>query len=573
VPARHLRAWTLPVVLLTAASVAFTWPLVTRLGTHLAGGPGDNLIFYWNLWWFRTALFEAGRSPFTTTLLFHPDGASLAYHTTTLLNTVPGAGLGRLIPLPVVYNLLVIASFVLAGLATWGLAMHVLRAAHGGLRPGDRAAALFAAVAYAFAPFHAAHLGHLNILTIWPLPLAAWAALRAAGAPRSPARAALLGGAVALCGLADPYWLVAGLVLVPLVLCVGRQAGAARPSAAALGAGLAAFAVLVLPLVVPALQYGTRGLEDVRAGGADEFVADLVAWVLPSPLHPLWGDAMRGAYAPLTGNLAEQVVFPTFTVWILALLAWRRRVPGARPWLVVAIVFAVLALGPALHVAGRDGIPLESARRMELRLPLPKLLLDQLPLVSGARAASRFAAGAQLGLVLAAALALSARAGRRGRLVALGLVGFECLMRPLPTTPVDIPPAYRVLRQAAAREAAPGALLEIPPAHAADKVYQLYQTHHGLPILGGRLARGPRASFERLHADPFLARLFEREPLRAQDGLVTLDGLDSLGVRWVVLHDDVDPRSAAIARVLACRFETVPTPPGPERLLRRRAAD
>ena len=92
----------------------------------------------------------------------------------------------------------------------------------------------------------------------------------------------------------------------------------------------------------------------------------------------------------------------------------------------------------------------------------------------------------------------------------------------------------------------------------------------GLPLLGGRLARGPRGAYDHLHRDPFLARLFDKEPLKLYDGLLSLDGLDSLGVRWVMLHDDLDPPTAAIARLLAARYETVPTPPGPEHLLRRR---
>ena len=73
--------------------------------------------------------------------------------------------------------------------------------------------------------------------------------------------------------------------------------------------------------------------------------------------------------------------------------------------------------------------------------------------------------------------------------------------------------------------------------HGGDKVYQLYQTVHGLPLLGGRLARGPRHAYDRLHRDPFIDRTISRDPWRANDGLLSLDGLDSLGVDYVMLHD------------------------------------
>src|SRR5678815_3456583 len=76
-----------------AATLAFIWPLPARFAAFLPGTPGDNLIFYWIFWWFREALWRQHRSPFHTPLLFHPTGADLAYHTTTLLGTIPGLSL------------------------------------------------------------------------------------------------------------------------------------------------------------------------------------------------------------------------------------------------------------------------------------------------------------------------------------------------------------------------------------------------------------------------------------------------------------------------------------------------
>jgi hypothetical protein len=180
------------------------------------------------------------------------------------------------------------------------------------------------------------------------------------------------------------------------------------------------------------------------------------------------------------------------------------------------------------------------------------------------------AASGQLGLVVAATLGLAWLGRPRAVLAAVLLVGFESLALPIPTTRIESPPAYRVLRDAARTDSKRGALLEIPPVHAQDKVYQLFQTTHGVPLCGGRLARTPLHAFDALHRDPFLSRLFESTPLQQQDGLLSLAGLDSLGVRWVMLHDRFDPRTATIERILSRQYERIPTPPGPERLLRRR---
>ena len=610
------------VLVLLVATVGFCWPLPARLATHLAGAPDDNYVFAWNLWWFREARWHAAGPPFHTPMLMHPAGADLAYHATTLLNTVPGSALALFLPLPVAFNLLVMANFLLAALAMRALTAQVLRGA--GTAPGAVAPlALFAAVAWGFAPFHVAHVGHLNILSIWPLPVAALALLRALE-KRTWRWAAMVGAALGVCALADAYHLLAAALMLPCLAAfhpwtssrdagvspggesgtqegppdaraLSAAAGAAAWSAAragfCLGIALGAFALVASPVLLPVLRYGSRGLEDVRAGGADVYVADLLSWLLPSPLHPLWGSALRPAYARFTGNLAENIVFPTFAVWVLACLGLRRAGSPARAWFAVAGVFILLSLGPFLHVAGRGA--LEVRPGMFLRLPLPKLLLDELPLLAGARAAGRFAAVAQMGLVLAATLELgrraygAARGQEPGRSAAartapamaatrrrvlvpavLGLVLFECLAWPMPTTRVEIPSAYRALALEARASGRRGALLEIPPVHAGDKAYQLYQTVHGVPLLGGRLARVRRDAYDALHRDPFIARTLDNAPWRAHDGLLALDGLDSLRVEYVALHDAHRP-SADIEKVLGRRFEPLAAGDG-VRILRRR---
>ena len=580
---RPRRTSILVAAVLVASTLVFTWPLAARLGTHLAGPPGDNSIFAWNVWWFGEALWHEHRSPFYTPLLLHPRGADLAYHTTTLLGTVPGSVLARFLPLPVAFNLVVLGCFVFAGAAAYGLARHVLRRA--GVE-GPRAAGLglFAALAYTFAPFHWAHLGHLNILNVGVVPLAAWAALRFA--PRPTLRnSAALGAALGLCALADGYFvLIAGLLVIALLVFEGRTwqlRSVARP----LAASTIVFLIVSSPVLVPMLRYGSAGLEDVQAGGANEYVADPFSYVLPSPFHPLWGKAVLPVYARLSGNTAENVVFPTFTVWVLALVAWRRRHRLAAPWgaevrlwAVIALAFVILSFGPFLHLLGRDRIDIGDGTF--LRLPLPKVLLDAVPLLSGARAAGRFAAAGQLALVLAAMLGLATLVrGRKTPRATVGAVAFavaaclfECFPSSAPTTRVEHSAAYEQLAAAIRAGAPRGALLEVPPVHANDKATQFQQTVHGLPLLGGRLARIRRDAYDHLHRDPFLHRTLDNEPWQPYDALLSLAGLDSLGVEYVMLHR-AHATHEAIGRVLARNFETMHESEDAILMRRRRAAN
>jgi hypothetical protein len=207
--------WLAPIISCTAATLAFLWPIPARLGREIAGPMGDNLIFYWNVWWFREALWRRHVSPFHTPMLFHPQGADLAYHTTALLATVPASFLALFLPLPVAFNLVFIGCFLFAALAMYGLATHVLRRVGSG-GPGAGILAFFAAMAYAFAPFHVAHIGHLNIVNVGVVPFATWMFLRFWEA-RTVRRALACGAALGLCALADGYHVLAVLLLLPLL--------------------------------------------------------------------------------------------------------------------------------------------------------------------------------------------------------------------------------------------------------------------------------------------------------------------------------------------------------------------
>lgn len=574
------RTWVLWVPLI--ATVAFAWPLPLRLASHLAGPPGDNYIFYWNLWWFRQSLWREFLWPLHTAYVFYPEGADLAFHTTTLLNTLPGSLLGLVIPLPVVFNLAVLGQFAFAWWAMFGCARRVLESSSSAERGAAAASSLpsFAATAYAFAPVHMAHVGHLNILSTGVLPLVVSALLRA-GQGFTVRRAAGLGASLGLCALADGYFLLMGMLLAGLAglyrlrrLRWRARVHIARAMWKAILAGTIAFLIVAAPVIVPVVLLGSRGAAAVHIGGAEEYVADALAYVLPSPFHPVWGHALQHVYAGLTGNLAESVVFPTFTVWFLALTALRTAPRESRRWWALALVFLVLSLGPSLHVGGHV-----------LRLPLPKLVLDRIPWVWGARAASRFAIAAQLALALAAGLGLQAAVrrmndmndaktargrGRRRGVVGLAIAGFafECIAWPFPVTRIEIPAPYALV---GALGTAPEltTLLEIPPVHAGDRVYQLYQTVHGQPLLGGRLARVPRDPYGRLNRDPFIHRTMSNTLWGSCEDSLSLDGLDSLRVRYVALHLQFPP-TAGIRRALEKAYEPLgPASDGVE-ILRRR---
>jgi hypothetical protein len=498
-------------------SVALTYPVALGLATHIPiahqipgwmPGDGDPWHSLWMLWFADVSLFERGTLPFATELLFFPRGADLSYFALVILPLLIALPLVRLVGVVATYNLLIILSLAAAGYAAFRLVDRLVQ---------DKRAAFLAGMVFAFCPYHMGRaVEHLFLVmgAVW-LPLYALLLIKAV--QRGKARDLLWAPVCFLLTLlSNPYYAVF-LVLFSLLYGVfwlwQADAGELRRARlrrllllAALSGGLslpAAWLLFARPWTDTQLH--------VPLADATPWGADLIAYVLPNPYHPLWGAAVRPIYEGLQGNIFEQTVSPGYSVLALALLAgYGVSRQGVRFWRLAALVFFILSLGPFLHIDGRHVFPLEGRT---FSLPLPYLLLHVLPLVGGARVASRF--NVMLMLCLAVLVGYGVRYGwgqwatRRwpgvgGHVLAglaVAVILFEYLGVPLPTLDAAIPPVYTAI---AADTKPSGSLLDIP-LDAAIAKYQYYQTAHRKRLLTGF---GPRPS-------PALSAYLKALPLSA----------------------------------------------------------
>jgi len=152
---------------MAALALAWSFPLATVAGTHLAGaGFSDNANFLWNFWWMREAL-GSGERFFSTPYLFAPFGSDLTLHTHTALNAFAGATLLEGLPPLTAMNVTILGSLFLNAFCAYLLAHRVT---------GDAAASAVAGLIFGGSPYLAAHLnGHFNLTTAWTLPLFALA--------------------------------------------------------------------------------------------------------------------------------------------------------------------------------------------------------------------------------------------------------------------------------------------------------------------------------------------------------------------------------------------------------------
>lgn len=489
---RELLVALLVFIVLT---VAMNAPMAWSLGERYAVPDGDFAFGYWNVWWTAEALgnFE---NPFYTDEIFYPEGVSLLWRDFPFLATAAAAPLTGLFGPMVAYNLIYLATFVLAGLAAYLLASYVTR---------SFLAALGAGLAYAFLPAHFLSYGQQSSSHVQWLPLVVLCLLRLRdtgrwgyGAWAGVWLAASLHSGLYF-GIYAAFTVVAiGLwCLVVRSDCPAGRGAWLRGLAACVGVSALLFAPRGVPMAIEAM--GSLEIDYAATGSR----ADLLGLSMRTEPH----------------EPARLVSWPAFFGWVFVagavagavLSGWRR----SRMWIVLAAGFFLFALGPDLYVAGHrvGGVPMLGD------------LVARLPLLSSLRAHHR-----ALIVVILCMTVLFARllqrldngpveeevappSTRRQAAVAAILALMLIEFWPPPANPRanEAPEAYSVLEAAAS-----GAVLPVPVdvavAPNALERPMFFQTFHGLPLVGGYTSRLDPSHRERLATSEFLASLLADDP-------------------------------------------------------------
>ena len=515
-----------PAALLFAAlAIWLTFPLVLSLGTHVTGeGPGDNLCFLWNTWWFRRALVQQASFGFWSDAIFVPVGTSLVLHTHTFLQAAIGAAMLPTAGVTFAHNVVLLIGLAANGWAAYALCFHYSRQ----ILPSVAGGVAFASGTYVLVHV----LGHVNLVHAWVIPLFALVLARFMERP-STLRACLAGGALAAVTYSDYYHALFSVAFVGLTLLstslgvtVTTRSGRwrrAMQTSLALAAVLAACGVIVAAtggtvVTLGSIRISIRSTRNIVAGVG---VLLLVSAVLRHAVRlSLVGstEGQRPAWRLwLVAAGSAGVLLAPLAYFGLALIAegdyisppvlWRSSPAG--------IDAATLVLGPPRHLVtglwtqqmyGRFGIDLieqsgwigvvpalavvmaiRHARvQRDLRLwvltaatflalslgpflrlfgadtglPLPFAVVRHLPIVSNARMPGRAIVMVQLASAVLTALAL-ARLSRRGVVAGAWTVALLAETLPMPA------PLYRVPAADAvdlALRGAPtrGAVLELP---------------------------------------------------------------------------------------------------------------
>ena len=476
------QTWFLVVAVYLAAAVVTTWPLVLHPRSLLGAtsGPGDPYLNLWILGWGMqtvlsnpAALFNGG---VFNANIFYPASGTLAYSDHLLLQSVLLSPLYAIThDVVLCYNVLLLASLVASALAMHLLVRSIV---------GSEAGAYLAGLAWGFGSYHFAHLIHLQLQSLYFLPLT-FLFLHRVMAGRRTRDVVLLGVMAALQAISSVYYgIIGGLALVAggtaLAIGVGRWRNTAVLKRLAYAATIAA--VLVAPVAVVYARVAQR-----EGFGRNLYEASRNAAAVSSYVHVPPGNVLYERTGVLRAEGPERELFPGFVLIALALVgAWRGWRGDARAtvlaMIAVAILGFVLSLGP-------DGV-------RPLYATVHRFVFG----FSAIRAPARFSV-----LVLFALCVLAAHGFRElfapskaRRTIVFVLLIAELLY--IPPMLAAAPPMRTDVGRWLAREPGPGAVAVLPLGLDIDATPAMIQSlEHRRPIVNGY--SGQRPDFYRPLAD------------------------------------------------------------------------
>jgi hypothetical protein len=362
-----------------ACATFVTWPQAAHLTTH-AAAHDDSMFSMWRLAWIAEALKSHPTRLFDGNT-FYPARRTLAFSDATLLEGIiaaPFLWLG--VPLVTVYNVLLLLGFAASGLAMFVLARYLV---------GSVVPALVGAACFTLAPYRVEHFMHLELQWAMWMPLGLWALHRAVadGSARHGMLCGLFLGLQTLsCVYYGVFFAMALTAFAPLLLV--QEPRFAPRALAALGAGAAIAAVIIVPYALPYIEvartFGQRPVEEIV-----QYSARPLDYALSPPTSWLWG------WTAAASGPERKLSFGTVaTMLALAGLAFRPRR--------LAVAYAALALFCMELSFGLNGIVFP-------------WLSKAVPGLDGLRALARF------GLLAACAVAVLAAFG--SQLVLKGFTG------------------------------------------------------------------------------------------------------------------------------------------------------
>jgi hypothetical protein len=537
------------IFLIGCLSIVYSWPAFSHPTQTIPGVPGDNILFYWDLWRAQQAIAN-GENPLYTRCIFYPQGQSLVFHTNSVLHAALTYPLRQWLNVAAMYNLWAFGSFVIGGWGAYLLGRYLL---------GNDWAALLVAFVFSFSPFRISHMGnHMMLFSMHWMPFYVLFLLKLRDGN-------WWHGALAGCFLALTAWTdlhQAIHLLLFTAFTVAWWAGCATrhtlsyslwPILRRLSVSAVMTALLTLPILIPSasavLQHadGDTGkmpnAMDIRMRSARP-----INFLVPPARHPLWGW--------LGEENTEQQLTVGFGIISLCWVAWRWRSQEPHAvsyWLTASCWIVALTMGPILMLNSKYTLRLDGA---EYNLPMPHALLDLIPGVNMARAPARFMGLGTLviGVLAGYGIRHLLTSGRwKWAMTAATAMAIEFAGKPFPVLRIWTPPGLVELAKQ------DGAVIDLPfgvgsalrQSGHMDYYSILYQTAHGRPRVGGMVSRCSDQYRQQLLGEPLLGsllRIYEGQEIdetcHVRDRMHAEETMRRYGIRHALLRPNQEGKTA-----------------------------
>ena len=519
-------------------SIIFTYP-VAFSKDKIPGG-WDAFQFLWFFWWFKESLLNYS-NPYYTDYIFFPNGVSLASSTITPLNSISSIPLQLTFDLITAYKIIWILTFIFSGYGAFLLVKYLT---------GDMRAAFMAGLIFMFCPYRFAHaLGHMNLISTQWIPLYVLFLIKTINEKR--VSNALLAGLFLFLTTISCYFYFVYLSIFSLLYLIYRQWSNKDILNSRAISRISIIAISYIITAVPFIYPVFRELFSPKSsymypGGFVEYSADLLGYFVPHDFHPIFKSLVYPITSNFTGHGVEYTVFVGYTVIVLSILCLIKIKPkDVKFWLLSALFFAILSLGPILQI---NGIVSFSVDGHILYIPLPYAVLMDIPLFSMLRAPSRWAIMVMLSLCVLAGYGMSyilQKAVNNQQknnykshvlfILVCCIILFEFLSAPYGMSSAEIPAFYRHI----ASDDEDYTILDVPLINNAEAMY--YQTHHGKKMIGGYVSRTPDDAINFLKSTPLFSNILNFYPPDEDIIIQNQNDIDTsianyLNIKYIILH-------------------------------------
>lgn len=567
-----------PVAFTLLAALA-SFPLVTQFSTHIAGVEGDVWSYLWAMGWARVAALNLATNPFHTDYIFYPLGGATQLLWGTALPSFASIPLQLAFGLVPAFNLVYFASSGLTGYGMYLLAKYELRNANLQIRDSGfgirnlKLAAFIAGLAFTFSALRLGYgLAFTNLFHTEFIPFYVLFLLKTTRAPgwKNAVMAGLFFGLNAYVDFQIAAFLALLTALWFLFLCARglfqkahivshlRAKNESNPILRALV--LAAVAgIVVLPMLGLVLNdFAIEGGNYIRVFplrySADRSY-DALSFFLPNARSTLYQNLPTPRVENVNASVSspdesefspDRQSFLGITLAVLSVLGAIRFGRKMLFWILMTLVFALLSLGPVLHLAG-----------INTNIPLPSALINNVPILNNIRIPMRYGLFVFFGAsLLAGAGAFAALQWRRWLFVPIvALLLAETMALPYPTLEFRVPRIYEKIAQTPDDVS----VLEIPSFNwryaAQNEAYQVIHQKRILRAYTNRIAPD-LAEYFNLRQTPIVVRSLRilegaeqgilTDAELAQDRSVLEDTLAFFNLRYAVLHRNQLPAERVI---------------------------